>query len=143
MLIVLVMILLSGMIFYVVTDYFEESPLSYGPLPFPVQTPVVKPGGTVLVDIRRCNSDVETRYYVVTRKLKSVDGHRDIALPSYSQSMDPGCETLTGLPVAIPSYACGRYVDTGISYIEGRRKHFAIAWASEPFEVLCPLATAP
>ena len=118
-----------------VGDLFEEPPLVYTRLPMPVNPKVVKAGGVILVDVALCNNDDVSRNYLITRKLKNVDGGQDIQLPSHTVTVDPGCKTLTGLPVNIPTYAQGRYVDSGVSYIEGRRKHFVIPWSTEPFLV--------
>lgn len=118
----------------------EQPYLSYGNLPFPVLTPIVKPGQAVQLTVSRCNDDSRQRVYGIARTLVPLaPGLKAYVLPSGSASVDPGCTTAISsvnvIPLGVPP---GRYWIQGSAEVNGSIRTFVVAWRSMPFEVIAP-----
>lgn len=115
---------------------FLEPPfLTYGNVPFPVLTPRVKDGGTVLLDVRRCNSDTKTRIYGIAHSL--VGETMTILLPALPTSIRPGCsESFSAINVIPVDTPPGTYHIEGYAEVQGTLRTSVIPWRSEPFQVI-------
>ncbi len=116
--------------------YLEPPYLSYGNVPFPVLTPVVKAGETVVLDILRCNRDTRPHTYVTARQLVRTDG-TITALPAATVWLQPGCETGRSAINVIPKETPpGKYRVFGWTEITDRIFPTTMEWSSDVFEVV-------
>ena len=115
---------------------FLEPPfLTYGNLPFPVLTPQVRDGNTVILDVQRCNADSKTRVYAIAHTL--VGETMTILLPTVPTSIRPGCsQSFSAINVIPPNTPPGTYHIEGYAELQGTLRAFSIAWRSASFEVV-------
>lgn len=118
-------------------EHFEPSWLIYPELPLPVITPVVKPGQTVVLRVRRISTQTVKRTYDVAHTLVCRQ-HLPAAMKSKPPvSVDPGDTTIDSKINDIPDDTepdtC--YVD-GLSEIQGTIRTILVPWRSADFQVV-------
>ena len=118
--------------------YLEPPYLSYPTSPFKVQTPTIKAGNPVLLEVERCSSSKGNRSYITGRTLVSLDDHRDqIELASVAVTISPGCHTAVNAISVVPvGTQPGRYYLSGVAEIQGTIRTHVLHWESVPFEVV-------
>lgn len=132
-------VLIAGFIFRYF--FFEPPFLEYTNLPFPVENPVVAPGETVRLLVRRCNTEDKTRIYGISHMMRPVgdDKATPIVLPATQASVAPGCEVAISTINTVPSnVAPGMYYIDGYGEVQGTIRNHFIHWYSKPFEVVAP-----
>lgn len=126
--------LVGSILFFGYFGFFEPPFLSYENLPFRPITPKVKPGDPVLLAVRRCNNDSQTRLYGTARAL--VSNRTQVILPAQQVSIPPGCHdgisSLTVIPLGTPP---GIYHLEGLAEAQGTLRTSLVKWSSGEFEV--------
>lgn len=111
--------------------------LSYQKVPFPVLTPIVKPGEPVLLSVARCSTDTRHRMYPIAHRLVPLDGGRAILLAPSFASIEPGCHTSTSSINVVPKHTPpGRYRVEGHAETQGTIRTALAHWSSDEFEVV-------
>lgn len=119
---------------------FGPPPIAYRNTPFPVLTPVIKPGDTVAITVARCASDPFSDRtempFTFTRAIVRDDGIQIPVMGGYS-SMPMGCNEIVSrlsvIPMDLPP---GTYRLQGISTATNSWGRVALAnWETQPFRV--------
>ena len=118
--------------------YLEPPFLDYPHMPFKVQTPKVKAGNPVLLEVERCSSSKTNRTYITGRTLVSLDDNREpIELASVAVTILPGCHAAVNAISVVPvGTRPGRYYLNGVAEIQGTIRTHVLIWQSVPFEVV-------
>jgi hypothetical protein len=120
----------------------EQPPIYYPNTPFPVLINPVRPGDTLVLFIRRCNSTDREMPYTFVRNLVRVDQpgqYITSTLPSGGSFLEtgPGCEEVRSQTNIIPpDTPPGEYVLRATTIVSGKWKTFYVPWASQPFTVV-------
>lgn len=119
--------------------YDQEPYLSYPNTPFPVQTPYVRPGDTVVLTVQRCNNSKRDGIYQIARTMENIATGRQQVLSDSIVQVSPGCAEIASRANIVPVGTLpGRYRLLGLSQIQASFRIHYVGWSSQPFEVLAP-----
>lgn len=121
----------------VIAHAVEPQPLVYRNLPFPVLNAPVISGGPIVMLVSRCGGATVERPYVVSRELLRVDGRIKLPLPPTRSMGRAGCEEYRAQTASLPDdVEPGIYIYRGVVTVPGWFRDHAIAWETEPFEIV-------
>ena len=126
------LIMLIGAV-YVYSYYIEEPYLSYYPLPFPMVSATVYPGGVAAAIAKRCNKKSAVMSYASTRQLKRENSSQPaVILESIQISAEPGCTTVSTRANVVPDDTQpGFYRFSGVAVIQGLMIEHRVVWNTE------------
>lgn len=124
---------------WILSQFFEPPWLTYTNQPFPVEKRLYKPGDAVPITVSRCNTSGESRAYLITVELLSIDHPQKnsrVATAITGEPAEVGCTVYVNRNNYLPlGTSPGHYRFRGQAWIEGRINGRWIEWKSQPFRV--------
>ena len=130
---------------YLYSAYIEKPALSYAPLPFPVTSKDIYPGGVAQATATRCNTSKSPIAYKSSRQLKRENSNQAaLVLESVVITIAPGCSTVSTRVNVVPEGTPpGHYRFSGVAIIKGLMVDHEVEWNTDVFEVLAKPVVAP
>ena len=139
----LITIVLAG---YVYSAFIEEPYIKYNPMPFPVVTQTVYPGGVATATATRCNTQKHPITYKSSRRLTRENSNQPaLVLESVLITIEPGCSSVaTRINVVPENTPPGFYRFSGVAMVKGLIVEHEVGWNTDVFEVIAkPPSPAP